>query len=187
MSIVFTIFFELLSPILSLKPQFFFRALEFSTLVHPLARWHCRIARILLNVAMCTNAAITTTVKLIRHKYKTWALDINELLMQLGVWHFIDGSEPVRDLPVNSQSGMSPDLPSSDFQPQSVEPTYVEKHARFLDKIIANLPICHIKATDDWRVFYLLSNVPNSPEWVNFVTSLEFTDKAKSPKDVIVA
>jgi transposase InsO family protein len=217
---------------------------------------------------MSTTAAITTAVKLNEHNYKTWALDISDLLMQLGLWHFIDGSEPIPNPPVNPKTGIRPDLATWDFQPESDEPTYLEKHERFLvawhaykekktktsgtifrsleadirfqfthakysdpkvlweaikakfetaiqldgkyemqklatckledyasvsewvtaqDKIIANLSICDIKVTDEWRVFYLLSNLPNSPEWLNFVTSLEVTDKAKSPNDVITA
>jgi hypothetical protein len=217
---------------------------------------------------MSTTAAITTTVKLNQHNYKTWALDISDLLMQLGLWHFIDGSELLPNPPANPKTGMRPDLATWDFQPESSDPAYLEKHERFLaswhahkekktkacgtifrsleadirfqfsdtkfhdpkvlwnaikakyeqamqldgkyemqklatckledytsvsewvtaqDKIIANLAVCNIKVTDEWRVFYLTSNLPRSQEWLNFVTSLEFTDKAKSPKDVITA
>jgi hypothetical protein len=188
--------------------------------------------------------------------------------MQSGLWHFIDGSEPIPNPPVNPKTGKRPDLATWDLEPESNDAAYLEKFEWFLsawysykekktkaagtifrsleadirfqfsdakyydpkvlwdaikakfekaiqldgkyemqklatckledfasvsewvtaqDKIIANLAICNIKVTDEFRVFYLMSNVPNSPEWLNFVTSLEVTDKAKSPKEVTVA
>jgi hypothetical protein len=196
---------------------------------------------------MSTTAAISTSVKLNEHNYKTWPLDISDPLMQLGLRYLIDGLGFIPNPPVNPKTGMRPDLATRDFQPGSDETTYLDQHERFLlawhayqdktsracgtifrslqadnrfqccssdpkyrdpkvlwqavkaklenairldgkyemqklatckledyasvsewvtaqDKVMANLSICGIKVTDEWHVFYLRSNLPQSPE-----------------------
>jgi hypothetical protein len=81
---------------------------------------------------MSSTAAITTAIKLNQHNYKTWALDISDLLMQLGLWNFIDGSEPIPNPPANPKTGQRPDLATWDLQPESDDSTYIERYERFL-------------------------------------------------------
>jgi hypothetical protein len=53
------------------------------------------------------------------------------------------------------------------------------------DKIINDLAICGIEVTDNWRSFYLMSNLPTSPEWLGFTTSMNVSGKAKDPSEII--
>jgi hypothetical protein len=53
------------------------------------------------------------------------------------------------------------------------------------DKIINDLAICGIEVTDNWRSFYLMSNLPTRPEWLGFTTSMNVSGKAKDPSEII--
>jgi hypothetical protein len=53
------------------------------------------------------------------------------------------------------------------------------------DKIISDLTICNITVTDEWRIFYLLSNLPRSAEWLSFTTTLNMSGHANTPGNII--
>jgi hypothetical protein len=53
------------------------------------------------------------------------------------------------------------------------------------EKIINDLAICGISVTDEWRVFYIMSNLPTSPEWLGFTTSMNISGKADTPGSII--
>jgi transposase InsO family protein len=53
------------------------------------------------------------------------------------------------------------------------------------EKIINDLAICGISVTDEWRVFYIMSNLPTSPEWLGFTTSMNISGKADTPSSII--
>jgi hypothetical protein len=53
------------------------------------------------------------------------------------------------------------------------------------DKIINDLAICGITVMDNWRSFYLMSNLPTSPVWLGFTTSMNVSGKANDPSEII--
>jgi hypothetical protein len=53
------------------------------------------------------------------------------------------------------------------------------------DKIISDLAICSITVTDEWRIFYIMSNLPKSAEWLSFATTLNMSGHANTPGNII--
>jgi hypothetical protein len=53
------------------------------------------------------------------------------------------------------------------------------------ERIINDLAICGISVTNEWRVFYIMSNLPTSPEWLGFTTSMNISGKADNPSSII--
>lgn len=53
------------------------------------------------------------------------------------------------------------------------------------EKYINDLAICGVKTEDEWRKFYIFSNLLNSEEWRNFSSALELTDKADTISSIV--
>jgi hypothetical protein len=53
------------------------------------------------------------------------------------------------------------------------------------EKYINDLTICGVKTEDEWRKFYIFSNLPNTEEWRNFSSALELTDKADTISSIV--
>jgi len=54
------------------------------------------------------------------------------------------------------------------------------------EKYINDLAICGVKTEDEWRKFYILSNLPNTEEWRNFSSTLELADKADTIPNIVM-
>ncbi|KAF8254192.1 hypothetical protein K440DRAFT_635699 [Wilcoxina mikolae CBS 423.85] len=54
------------------------------------------------------------------------------------------------------------------------------------EKYINDLAICGVKMEDEWRKFYILSNLPNTEEWKNFSSILELADKADTIPNIVM-
>jgi len=53
------------------------------------------------------------------------------------------------------------------------------------DNIINDLAVCDITIEDSWRIFYIMSNLPNTEEWPTFASTLEITEKAYTVASII--
>jgi hypothetical protein len=197
---------------------------------------------------MSASTIATTVTKLNEHNYRSWVLEMQDVLKQLGLWRLVTGAERV------------PVAPSTD------DDQYVQKYEKFetahdryeekktkacgticraleasirqryrdakfddpkvlwdtikadfenvikldgkheqqklatckledfpsvtewiaaQDKIISDLAICGITVTDEWRIFYIMSNLPKSADWLGFTTSLNMSDHADTPGKII--
>jgi hypothetical protein len=80
-------------------------------------------------------SVLTSITRLSKHNYRTWAVEAEDLLKHLNVWHVVDGSEIVPQPPAAAASGTATPTaldhldPKYSFQPQSTALTY---HDNFL-------------------------------------------------------
>jgi hypothetical protein len=52
-------------------------------------------------------------------------------------------------------------------------------------KIINDFAICNITIKDNWRKFYILSNLLKTEEWLPFASSLELTEKVDTVATIV--
>jgi hypothetical protein len=66
---------------------------------------------------------------------------------------------------------------------QLVSPPAVTEWISAHDNITNYRAVCDITIEDSWRIFYIMSNLPNTDEWRTFASTLELSEKA----DIVVS